>query len=47
MGGDWWNASLWGQEQWELIVRAQNSVLSCCLMRDRVEDIWQVTALYD
>jgi protein ImuB len=47
MGGDWWNASLWGQEQWELIARAQSHVLYCCLMRDRLEDIWQVTALYD
>jgi protein ImuB len=47
MGGDWWNASLWGQEQWEVIARAPSSVLSCCLMRDRLEDIWQVTALYD
>jgi protein ImuB len=47
MGGDWWNASLWGQEQWELIARAPGHVLSCCLVRDRLEDIWQVTALYD
>ncbi len=47
MGGDWWNASLWGQEQWEVIARAPGSVLSCCLMRDRLEEIWQVTALYD
>src|ERR1700761_1163235 len=29
MGGDWWNASLWGQEQWEVIARAPSSVLSC------------------
>ncbi len=47
MGGDWWNASLWGQEQWELIARAPSHVLCCCLVRDRLEDIWQVTALYD
>jgi protein ImuB len=47
MGGDWWNASLWGQEQWELIARAAGNILACCLVRDRLEDIWQVTALYD
>jgi protein ImuB len=47
MGGDWWNTSLWGQEQWELIVRAPINILCCCLVRDRLEDIWQVTALYD
>jgi len=47
MGGDWWNASLWVQEQWELMARARSQVLCCCLVRDRLEDIWQVTALYD
>jgi protein ImuB len=47
-GGDWWSQSLWGLEQWDLIARAQDgSVLCCCLMRDLIQNIWQMAALYD
>lgn len=46
--GDWWNASLWGCEQWDLIARAgDHSLLHCCLLRDVLCDAWQVVALYD
>jgi protein ImuB len=46
--GDWWQPSLWGFEQWDLVARAQDStLLCCCLMRDRIENCWQMAALYD
>jgi protein ImuB len=46
--GDWWQPSLWGFEQWDLVARAQDSTLfRCCLMRDRIENCWQMEALYD
>jgi protein ImuB len=47
-GGEWWNPYLWDLEQWDLVVRAQDSaLLSCCLMRDLMQDRWQMAALYD
>jgi protein ImuB len=47
-GGDWWNAAEWKVEQWDLIARAQDgSLLSCCLVLDRMMNGWQVAALYD
>lgn len=46
--GEWWNPTLWGLEQWDLVARAQdNMVLSCCLVRDLMQDRWQMEALYD
>jgi protein ImuB len=46
--GDWWNQTLWGWEQWDLVARAEDgSLLSCCLMRDLLHDQWQMAALYD
>jgi protein ImuB len=46
--GDWWNQSLWGWQQWDLVARAQDgSVLCCCLVRDLMQNIWQMAALYD
>ncbi len=46
--GDWWQTSLWGFEQWDLVAHAQDStMLCCCLMRDRIENCWQMAALYD
>ena len=46
--GDWWNQTLWGFEQWDLIARAQDgSLLCCCIMRDLMQDKWQMAALYD
>jgi len=47
-GGDWWNPTLWGLEQWDLVARAQDSaLLSCCLVRDLIQGRWQMAALYD
>lgn len=48
MSGDWWQPSLWGLEQWDLVARAQDhTLLCCCLVRDRIEDCWQMAGLYD
>jgi protein ImuB len=46
--GDWWNQTLWGWEQWDLVARAEDgSLLCCCMMRDLLQDQWQMVALYD
>jgi protein ImuB len=48
MSGEWWNSSLWGCEQWDLIARADNNaMLGCCLVRDVLRDAWHMVALYD
>ncbi|MBB5345737.1 DNA polymerase Y family protein [Tunturibacter empetritectus] len=47
-GGEWWNPTFWSLEQWDLVARAQDStLLSCCLVRDLMQDRWQMAALYD
>ena len=47
-GGEWWNQTLWGMEQWDLVARAQDgSMLCCCMMRDLMQNHWQMAALYD
>jgi protein ImuB len=46
--GDWWQPAQWALEQWDLVARAQSSaLLYCCLTRNRIEDCWQMVALYD
>jgi protein ImuB len=48
VGGDWWAQTLWGCEQWDLVARSQDgSLLCCCIMRDLLENKWQMAALYD
>jgi protein ImuB len=48
ISGDWWQPTLWGLEQWDLVARADDTaLLCCCLVRDRIEDRWQMAALYD
>jgi protein ImuB len=48
VGGDWWNQTLWGLEQWDLVARAQGGpMLCCCMMRDLMRNQWQMAALYD
>jgi protein ImuB len=47
-GGDWWNPSLWGLEQWDLMARScDGALLCCCLVRDLMQHAWQMAALYD
>jgi protein ImuB len=46
--GDWWNQTLWGLEQWDLVARTQDgSMFYCCMMRDLMQNKWQIAALYD
>lgn len=46
--GEWWNQTLWGMEQWDLVARAHDgSMLCCCMMRDVMQNQWQMAALYD
>jgi protein ImuB len=48
MSGDWWNPTLWGVEQWDLIARGrEGGLLCCCLVRDVVQHGWSMVALYD
>ena len=48
ISGDWWQSSRWGFDQWDLVARAQDStLLCCCLVRDRIENCWQMMGLYD
>lgn len=47
-GGEWWNSTLWGCEQWDLVARAQDgAMLCCCLIRDLLREQWQMLGLYD
>ncbi len=46
--GAWWNRERYGLEQWDIDARSEDgSHLSCCLMRDRLRNHWQMAALYD
>jgi protein ImuB len=48
IGSDWWNQTLWGFEQWDLIARAHDgALLCCCIVRDLMRNQWQMAALYD
>jgi protein ImuB len=47
-GGDWWQQTLWGHEQWDLVAQTEAGVmLCCCAARDLMHGGWQVAALYD
>lgn len=46
--GEWWRPTLWGREEWDLVARAEDgAMLCCCLIRDRMREVWQIEALYD
>lgn len=46
--GHWWTSTLWGQEQWDLVARIPSGpMLCCCLVRDLIDNQWQMVALYD
>ncbi|HEV2416996.1 MAG TPA: DNA polymerase Y family protein [Terriglobia bacterium] len=46
--GEWWSATLWGGEQWDLVARAPDGSTLCgCVMRDVLRDQWQMAGLYD
>lgn len=47
-GGEWWNKAIWGRELWDMQARAEDgSLLFCCIVRDLMQDQWQMVALYD
>jgi protein ImuB len=47
-GGDWWNQTLWGLEQWDLVARAPDGgMICCCMTRELMQNLWQMAALYD
>lgn len=47
-GGDWWNEAIWGNEQWDVIGRANDSAfLAARLARDFIQNDWRVAGLYD
>lgn len=47
-GGEWWTATRWGCEQWDLAARAHDGVVICvCLLRDLLRNQWQMVGLYD
>jgi protein ImuB len=46
--GDWWNPTLWGSEEWDLIARSrEGELLYGCLVRDIKGNKWHMVALYD
>jgi protein ImuB len=46
--GEWWEQTIWGQEQWDLVARTQDGgMLFCCVVRDLMRNQWQLVALYD
>ena len=46
--GDWWNQTLWGLEQWDLVARSHDGAQLCCvLVRDLLDSRWEMAALYD
>ncbi len=46
--GNWWTSTLWGQEQWDLVARIPSGpMLCCCLVRNLIDNQWQMVALYD
>jgi protein ImuB len=47
-GGDWWNSTVWGFKQWDLIARSLDGMLlCCCLANDTTHNGWCMVALYD
>ena len=47
-GGDWWNESIWGNEQWDVVGKTWDSVILVCrLSHDFILKDWRVAGLYD
>lgn len=46
--GDWWNATHWEAEEWDLSARSKDgAMLCCCMVRDLLRNQWKMTGLYD
>ena len=47
-GGDWWNESIWGSEQWDVTGKTTDSALLVCrLSHDFIHNDWRIVGLYD
>jgi protein ImuB len=47
-GGDWWNESIWGNQQWDVVGKtAESALLVCRLSHDFILKDWRVAGLYD
>jgi protein ImuB len=47
-GGDWWNESIWGNEQWDVVGKTADRVLLVCrISHDFIQNDWRVAGLYD
>jgi protein ImuB len=47
-GGEWWTATRWGFEQWDLTARDYDGATLCvCLVRDLLRNQWEMVGLYD
>jgi protein ImuB len=46
--GEWWSASVWSQEEWDVrATAAPEEALLCVLTHDLLRQQWQIAALYD
>jgi protein ImuB len=46
--GSWWNQTMWACEQWDLVAKAEDgALLCCCMVRNLIQNQWQMVALYD
>ncbi|WP_263336897.1 hypothetical protein [Acidicapsa dinghuensis] len=47
-GGEWWAATKWRYEQWDIAARAHDGAMLCvCMIRDLQQNQWQMMGLYD
>jgi protein ImuB len=46
--GEWWAATQWESENWDLVARTQDGTTLCCrLEHDQTKGDWRMVALYD
>ena len=47
-GDNWWNESIWGNEQWDVVGKTSDgAILVCRLSHDFILKDWRVAGLYD
>ena len=45
LSGEWWTATRWHHQQWDVVARAGQSILCGCMVHDA--ERWQMAGLYD